>query len=212
MAEDAAVQRILARVGELPAMPDVVSEVLRLTDDASTDMAKVSETIQADPALTAKLLRVANSSYYGMKQYVGTLKLALVILGVREVRNIVLGISVFESLKGEGDAAEAAMHIWDRSLETGGVAKSLGTNMRLGLQGEEFISGLLSDVGRMVLIRELGKEYANLLKELRDKPIKLCQAELDEIGCTHADLAMALAASWSQIGRASCRERVCVGV
>ncbi len=197
MAEAAAVERILSRVGELPAMPDVVSEVLRLTDDASADMSKVSETIQSDPALTAKLLRVANSSYYGMKQYVGTLKLALVILGVREVRNIVLGISVFESLKGDGLAAEAAQDIWKRSLEIGGVGKALGANMGLGLQGEEFISGLLSDIGRMVLIRELGGEYAKLLESLGDNPLELCQVELEMVGCTHADLAMAMAASWS---------------
>lgn len=197
MPENAIVERILMRVGELPAMPDVVSEVLRLTDDTSADMDQVSAAIQADPALTAKMLRVANSSYYGMKQYVGTLKLALVILGVREVRNIVLGISVFESLKGEGVAAEVAGKIWDRSLEIGGVAKGLGANMGLGLQGEEFISGLLSDIGRMVLIRELGEEYVEMLSRLGDDPLALCDAELEEVGCTHADLAMALAASWS---------------
>ena len=80
-------EKLLANVGDLPAMPEVVSEVLRLTDDPDTAMAQVSDVIQRDPALTAKILKVSNSPYYGMKQYVGTLKLAIVILGVREVRN-----------------------------------------------------------------------------------------------------------------------------
>ena len=111
MIDKKAVDRIIARVGDLPAMPAVVSEVLRVTDDPATAMSEVSSIVQADPALTAKILRVSNSSYYGMKQYVGTLKLALVILGVREVRNIVLGITVFETLKNEKSDVKLAEDI-----------------------------------------------------------------------------------------------------
>ena len=85
-------------VGDLPAMPAVVSEVLRITEDPKVDMQVVGRVIESDPAMAGKILKVSNSSYYGMKQFVGTLKMALVILGVREVRNIVLGISVFEAI------------------------------------------------------------------------------------------------------------------
>ena len=178
-------------------MPSVVAEVLRLADDPDSDIARISEIIQADPAMTAKILRVSNSPYYGMKQYVGTLKLAMVILGVREVRNIVLGITVFEVLRDPKTDAGIVRDIWDSSLKLAAVAKNLGTRMGLGLQGEEFITGLLSDMGKMVLLRTLGTVYASVLKDSGNSVEQLCSREMEEVGCTHADLAMALAVRWN---------------
>lgn len=197
MAEQNVVNRIIARVGELPAMPAVVSEVLRVSNDPTTDMSRLSNTIQADPALTAKILKVSNSPYYGMKQYVGTLKLALVILGVREVRNIVLGICVFETLKSEKSNIEITRHIWEQSLQIAGLAKKLGESVGLGLQGEEFISGLLSDVGKMVLLQLGEEQYTKMLKQYENNPPELCNMELQEYGCTHADVTMALSVNWN---------------
>lgn len=191
------VDRIVSCVGDLPAMPSIVAETLRLTDDPKTDIARISEIIQADPAMTAKILRVSNSPYYGMKQYVGTLKLAMVILGVREVRNIVLGISVFEVLSDGKSDSNTVRDIWDYSLKLAAVAKNLGSRLGLGLQGEEFITGLLSDMGKMVLLRTLGKVYATMLKENALSPTQLCLREMEEAGCTHADVAMALAIRWN---------------
>jgi len=99
MNTDKNIEKIVAQVGDLPAVPKVVGDVLSMTEDPSVPMARVGEVIQRDPALTAKILRIGNSPYYGMRQYVATLKLALVILGAREVRNIVVGIAVLDTLR-----------------------------------------------------------------------------------------------------------------
>ncbi len=178
-------------------MPAVVSEVLRMTEDPASELAQVGRTVQADPALTAKILRVANSSYYGMKQYVGTLKLALVILGVREIRNIVLGISVFETLRSKSDDVRTGQEIWSHSLRVAAIAKSLGAEMGLGLQGEEFITGLLHDIGKMVLLCQLGKGYARIYDEYKNDQQALYTVEQEEFGFTNADVAMALARRWN---------------
>jgi len=178
-------------------MPAVVSDVLRITEDPASEMSQVSQKIQSDPALTAKILRVANSSYYGMKQYVGTLKLALVILGVREIRNIVLGISVFETLRAKGADVRIGQEIWAHSLRVGAIAKNLGTEMGLGLQGEEFITGLLHDIGKMVLLCQLGDDYARFYEEYKNDQQTLYTVELEEFGFTNADVAMALARRWN---------------
>ncbi len=191
------VEQIVSCVGDLPAMPAIVAEVLKATDDPKSDIARISDAIQEDPAMTAKILRVSNSSYYGMKQYVGTLKLAAVILGVREIRNIVLGISVFEAIKSDKTDATLVQDIWDVSLKVASIAKKLGESMGLGLQGEEFISGLLCNIGKVVLLHNLGKVYPPILRECGNNWRALCNAELQELGCDHADLAMALATRWN---------------
>lgn len=197
MDREAAVERVIACVGDLPAMPAVVAEVLELTEDPSSQMSDLSRIIQSDPALTAKILRVSNSSYYGMKQYVSTLKLALVILGVREIRNIVLGISVFETLRQHGADVNTAGEIWAHSLRVAGIAKKLAEHMGFGLEGEEFICGLLHDIGKMVLLCQLGKEYAAVYKTHKANQQGLYEAELMEFGFTNADAAMALASRWN---------------
>lgn len=190
-------EELISVVGELPAMPAVVSEVLRMTEDPKVEMGKVGKVIEGDPAMAAKILKVSNSSYYGMKQFVGTLKLALVILGVREVRNIVLGVSVFEAFKDSKTDMKLAQDIWDDSLRIAGLSKKLSGGLILGLQGEEFISGLLANIGRMIMLKQAPVEYGDLLRDLASEPAALCTAERETYGYTHADAASALAAHWS---------------
>ena len=197
MTDEATIARIVSRVGDLPSMPEVVSKVLHLTDSPTATMAEVSETIESDPAMTAKILRVSNSSYYGMRQHVGTLKLALVILGVREVRNIVLGISVFDSLKDDRVEAAIVQDIWNNSLKVAALAKGLAKEMRFVAQGEEFVAGLLSDIGKLVLFRHFGTRYSEQHQAHRLDWKGLCAAESRLAGCTHADIAMALALRWN---------------
>jgi HD-like signal output (HDOD) protein len=197
MTAEVTLETVIAKVGDLPAMPAVVSEVLRKTEDPAVDLGEVCRIIESDPALAAKILQVSNSSYYGMKQYVSTLKLALVILGVREVRNIVLGVSVFETLKGGAHDAKVAHNIWNNSLQIAGIAKKLSTHLALGMQGEEFIAGLLADTGKMLMLHLLGKPYEDLLHSRGGDAMALLDAEMEVFDYTHADAATALARKWS---------------
>lgn len=191
-------EKAITKAGDLPAVPAVVSEVLRLTDDANVALQAVSDVIQRDPAITAKLLRVSNSPYYGMKQAVGTLKLALVILGVREVRNIVLGISVMDALRnGRTERLLEKHDFWNHSALVGGLARKLGTQFRLGLQGEDFIAGLLHDIGKLVLWRQLGEAYESVFVGSGGHSMRLCKAERAAFGFDHADAAAVLANKWN---------------
>ncbi|MBI4556527.1 MAG: HDOD domain-containing protein [Candidatus Hydrogenedentes bacterium] len=190
-------ERVVSRAGDLPAIPEVVADVLRLTSDPTTAMAEIGETVQRDPALTAKILRVSNSPYYGMKQYVGTLKLALVILGVREVRNIVLGISVFSTLQNDRMEHLWVQSLWNHSVTVAALARKLGSHLKLPMHGEDFIGGLLHDIGKMLLWRQLGKSYTEVYRQSGGASEKLCAAEEAKFGFNHADAAAALARYWN---------------
>jgi HD-like signal output (HDOD) protein len=190
-------ERILSRVGDLPAMPATAAEVLRLADDPDTDMNQIGDALQRDPGLTAKILRVSNSSYYGMRQYVGTLRLALVILGVREIRNIVLGVSLFESLRDDATESVLKQDFWSHSFSAASVCKELGSKLKLKLQGEDFIAGLLHDIGKLVLCRQLGDKYAKLYRKANGDQGRVLILEKEELGLTHADAGAALCAKWN---------------
>lgn len=197
MSKRSSVEKVVAKLGDLPAMPDVVAGVMELTADANVAVSEVSALIERDPALTAKLLKVSNSSYYGMRQVVGTLKLALVILGVREVRNIVVGISVLESLK---DATTEKLLVreglWNHSILVASYSKKLGSHLELGLQGEDFIAGLLHDIGKLVLWKQMHEDYVDVYKAAHDDGIPLHEMEFEQFGFDHADAASAVAEAW----------------
>ncbi len=189
--------KVIGRFGDLPAMPSIVAELLRATDDPTVELGDVGAIIQRDPALTAKLLKVSNSPYYGMKQYVGTLKLALVILGVREIRNIVLGIVVADTLHDEKFITLLAKDFWNHAFLVAGVARKLSETLGLSNQGEAFTSGLLHDIGKLLLIRQIGAPYAQLFKKSGGNSLPLCAAEEVEYGFNHTDAAAALANGWN---------------
>lgn len=190
------VEKIIERVGDLPAAPAVVAEVLQLTDNPMTDMEAVRKVIERDPGVAARILRVSNSAYYGMKQYVGTLKLALVILGVREIRNIVLGVSIYESFAEAIAACPPLQRFWPHAFLVGGLSRRLAARMGLKMGGEAFVGGLLHDMGKLVLLRQLHDRYANVLERAGGAGEALCEVERRELGFTHADAGAALAHQW----------------
>lgn len=190
-------QKTVDRIGDLPSMPELVAEVLQLSNDPNSDVARIAEVISHDPGLTAKILRVSNSPYYGMRQYVGTLKLAMVILGIREVRNIVLGVSLFDSLRSEKAESILAADFWSHSFMVGALARKLSDQIKINVQGEEFIAGLLHDIGKMVLCRQKGDDYGPIYDKTGGHGVPLCDAEREAFGFTHCDVAAALAEKWN---------------
>ncbi len=185
-------------VGDLPALPSVVAEAMEITDDATSAIGQISQVIERDPGLSAKILKVSNSPFYGMKQYVGSLKLALVILGVRELRNILIGVTVFDALRANSHGSSVLRDFWPHSFWVGAMCKRVGAALSLGLQGEDFIAGLLHDVGKLVLLRGMGTTYDAVLRPVVDiRSDERCQAEIKALGFDHADAGGALAVQWN---------------
>lgn len=192
------IHRAIGKIRNLPAIPEVVSKVLSMTNEPDVALSDVSGIIEQDPGLSAKILRISNSPYFGMKQVVGTLKLASVILGVKEIRNIVLGVSAIECLRTP--STEILMNkygYWKHSLLVAGMAKGLGVELKLNKEGEAFIAGLLHDIGKMVLWREMEGSYVALFKSADGHSEPLCKKEREAYDFNHADAAAVLASKWN---------------
>jgi len=188
--------RIVERMGDLPAVPAVVSDALLLTQDPDSSMDDVAKVIERDPGLTARILRVSNSPYFGMRQHVGSLKLAAVILGVREIRNIVLGVSLVDALRDPATDRILTDRFWRDSFRVASLSKLLGEVHSLKCQGEDFIAGLLHGIGKMALCRHMQQDYSRLLSETANDD-DLAEHERAEFGFSHADVAAALGTRWN---------------
>jgi putative nucleotidyltransferase with HDIG domain len=188
--------KVVGRLQDLPPMPEAVQEAMRLMESPNADASEISAAIERDPALTAKFLKLSNSSYYGLKRQVSSIRLALVVLGMREVRNVLLGMAAFDVAHGRIQGDPLIQDLWRHSLEVAALSKKLGAELHLGLQGEDFVAGLLHDVGKAVMLFQFGQKYRDLgRKATPEEPLHV--REKSEFEINHAEVGAALLQHWS---------------
>lgn len=161
--DEQAVQRFRAEViarKNLPTIPTVLARILQLVERDSTSGRELIEVIEHDQALTAKMLRLANSAFFGQSRKVATIPRAVVLLGFTTVRNLALGVKVWDAL-GAGMSRARLEELWGHAVAVAIATKALTARLRVGDPDEAFTAGLLHDAGRLVMSMRLRDEYWN---------------------------------------------------
>lgn len=192
-------QLLLERVldsPQLPSLPAIALEIISLVQEDEADVDKIAETISLDPALSSKMLKTVNSSFYGLPKTVASVHQAVIVLGLNSVKTLALGFSLVNNLTDAGGEGFDHMAFWRRSLFCATAAKQLCERLHIVQAEEVFIASLLQDVGMMALAQVLGEEYVEVVKQSGEDHRKLSQAERDKLGGDHTDIGAALAESW----------------
>jgi len=177
----------------LPPMPVVATRVMRelMNPEASADsLAKVVET---DQALVTRILKIANSAFYGCARKVGSIQLAIVVLGFNTLKNLVIATST-KSLYQKQSPAEQAL--WEHSLAVGIASHVLAMAFSPGNLDNAFTVGLLHDIGKLIFLQQDPEGYSSLLEE-RAPGAPSCEPEQNAFGFTHAHVGAALMNRWS---------------
>jgi len=182
---------IASRALTLYSRPTVAMEVVRLTEEPRVDARALKECVAKDPALTCKVLRVVNSSLYGLHQPVADLNQAISLIGIKPLKLLVLGFNLPDALFAEVAARELQWY-WTNTLTRAVAARLLAEQLWNQSGDEAFIAGLLQDIGILVLLRELGEPYAKFLTGVIDEKCHLASLELDTLGFDHVQLSAAL--------------------
>lgn len=180
----------------LPSLPAIAMQVLELANKDDADIAEIAKVITKDAALSSKVLRTVNSSFYGRSQKVSTISHAMVILGLQSVKTLVLGFSLVTSLsKNKSKGGFKHVDYWKRSIYAAAAARSIATRCKQ-LQSEEcFLAGLLMDIGMLVLDQTLGADYAVLVQG-SPSHADLAKAEDKALQMNHAEVSGMLAEFW----------------
>lgn len=189
------VEQMAARAAALYTRPTVALEIVRLTSEPQVDPRVLKELLERDPALTGKILRVVNSSFFSLRREVADLNQALTVLGNKPLRLLVLGFSLPDQLFAEM-AAEQLRWYWRTTLTRAVAARQLATELWRISGDEAFIAGLMHDVGILALLRELGEPYAKLLSGVIHQQSDLAALERDSMGFDHVELSAALMKQW----------------
>jgi len=190
------VDDLARRAGRLFSLPAVAVEVLRLTEDPGVEAAKIKECIEKDPAITVRILRVVNSSLFGPAQKVDNLGQAVAMLGIKPLKMLVLGFSLPPDLFAD-IAADQLRRYWLRTLTKAVLCRGICQTLAQQSGDEAFLTGLLSDIGQLVLIQELGEPYTKLLEEVERDRLELATVERHALGIEHASLSAAMLRQWA---------------
>jgi len=191
--------QLLARIRQcpsLPSLPTIALEVLELAQREGVDIAEIARIISKDPALSSKILRTVNSSFYGRSQSISQVSQALVILGLQSVKTLVLGFSLVSNLKKAGQG-KGFKHLdyWRRSIYAATAGKTLAARVHVVQAEECFLAALLQDIGMLVLDQVLNDEYGHIYEKATTHR-QLVAVEKQILGMTHADVTGFLAEQW----------------
>ncbi|QDT01452.1 HDOD domain-containing protein [Adhaeretor mobilis] len=186
---------LVRRSSSLYTLPAVAAEVLRLTECPQVDAQALKECIERDPALTAKVLRVVNSSLFGLSSGVSDLNQAVAMLGVKPLKLLVLGFSLPENLF-VNVAAEELQWYWRTTLARAVAAREISEHV-FGKSGNDaFLAGLLQGIGILALLGELGATYAEFISRVIAEQGDLSGIEDAALGFDHRELTAALLTQW----------------
>ena len=179
----------------LPSLPTIALQVLDLAQRSDADIAEIARIISRDPALSTKILRTVNSSFYARSQNVGTISQALVILGLQSVKTLVLGFSLVSNLSKLRGKGFDHVAFWKHSIYSATAAKAIATRIGLVQQEESFLAALLMDLGMLVLDQVLGEAYSEIHAKTTSHE-ELAGSERETLGMTHADVGGYLTSQW----------------
>jgi len=189
------IDSLLDRAQRLYSLPGVAMKVLELTRNPQVDTPALKRCIENDPALTSKILRVVNSSLFGLSREVSDLQQALALLGTKPLKLLVLGFSLPSGLFG-GMSADALQLYWRRTLTKAVAARELSESVWQMPGDDAFIAGLLQDLGVLVLLQELGDPYARFLEKVVACGKDIMEWEIQAMGFEHTALSSRLLEHW----------------
>jgi putative nucleotidyltransferase with HDIG domain len=170
--------------------------MIELVDNPKTSAASLARLICADQALTARILKLANSAYYGFPREISTVNQAIVVLGFNAVKDTGLSLSVFDMFKdGPSTSGFDITRFWEHSMAAGIGARLCARRTAPGLVGEGFVAGLLHDIGKVVFRQYFPREFGQIL-DLVTQGCSLDDAEMQILGCSHAQVGAWLVEKW----------------
>jgi HD-like signal output (HDOD) protein len=191
-------RRTVESIANLPTLPTVLERITRLLQNPRTSAEEVGRAITTDQSLSAKVLRLVNSAFYGFPGRIGTITHAIVILGFATIKNIVLTASIFDAFKKRGRTIEGfdMEKFWMHSIACGAASQSLAKIVGFENKEECFIAGLVHDLGKVVLYQYLTEQFEQITSSIREHDGLFYDTELSLFEFTHQDVGGFLAEHW----------------
>jgi putative nucleotidyltransferase with HDIG domain len=187
----------LQAIENLPTLPIVAQQVMKLVASPNANMAQIAAVVSRDQAIAARVVRLVNSAFYGMRSRVGSIQHAIVVLGLNVVKNLVVGVSVVKMFE---DSAQASIfdrqQFWVHTFACARAARLLAERTGRSEPEDYFVAGLLHDIGILVLDQFFHPRFVDILGLSIRERIEYNDAERRVLGLNHGEVGAVLAQKW----------------
>ena len=187
----------LSSLKNIPTLPHILLQLIKTCNADSGSLKEISRIIEKDPALTSRILRLVNSAYYSKNHRIGSVDGAVGFLGTNAIKNIAICSSVHEVFqKVKSRSGFNLKHFWWHSLRCAILAKLIAKKQNFHDPDEAFLSGMLHDLGKIILWVNFPEQYADLLEKRKGRPDLILAGET-QFGANHAEIGAWLLNKWN---------------
>jgi HD-like signal output (HDOD) protein/CheY-like chemotaxis protein len=192
------IKRLVVEMDKIPSVPAVYSEMVEKLKREDVSIDEIGSVISKDLAITAKLLKLVNSAFFGLCRQVASPSEAAAYLGIDTMKALVLGVNAFERFEGTRIQGLAIEKLWAHSLEVAGASRRIieSANVPRIYLDESFVAGMLHDIGKVVFAINLPSEYGQALARAQAEQVPLYRVEEEIFGANHADVAGYVLSLW----------------
>lgn len=188
---------IRSKKTNLPTLPVIVNNILTIAKDDRTSADNLAEFVCKDQAITNKILRLANSAYYGLMREVDSISRAISIIGFNEVISLTIGMSVISAFRQKEDRNAFNMRdFWIHSIGCAFASKGIAKKLGFSAAEQIFLNGLLHDTGKIIFALYFSEEYHEVIEEAKKSQEPLHRKEMQILGINHAALSGLLMEMW----------------
>jgi putative nucleotidyltransferase with HDIG domain len=189
---------LIEETKDLPALPQVTMEVARLVDSPNASAPKVAQAMAKDQVLTAQVLKMANSAFYGAPRKISTVTDAIVLLGMHTIRNMTLAVSCQDVLDAEVISYSIRRgDLWKHSMCVAFAAQQIAKLAEYKITEEAFVAGLLHDIGKVLISTYLSGSFGEVMAHAKQMNQSFSSAEHDILGFDHAEVGARLTEHWN---------------
>ena len=194
---DLSVQEVVEKCPQFHSLPEIYNRLNAAINNPHSSIRTVSDIISTDAGISLKLLKLVNSAFYGYPSEIDSISKAVVLVGTKQLRDLVLATSVMRTFKNIPAELINLEDFWKYSISCGVGAKIMGFFMKERNQERLFVSGILHDVGRLVMLNAFPREMTTTINYAKDEKIPLIEAEKKFFGFDHAQVGNELISLWN---------------
>ncbi|HSW40309.1 MAG TPA: response regulator [Acidobacteriota bacterium] len=196
---DEKMKKLLSGIGTLPSLPVQYIKIANELQNSETSIQRVGRIIACDPAMTAKVLQMANSAFFGLQRRLSNAEEAVTYLGIDRIQQLVLIVHAFSQFRPPQESRFSIDLLWEHSLSTAALAKTISSKEGWGKKDEDtaYTAGLLHDIGLLILASRLSEPHARAVDLAASENIPLHAAEQEILSTTHAEIGGCLFSLWN---------------
>ena len=196
--EDESIKRIVSQTETLPSLPAVYTEVITELQSSEPSVQKVGEIISADLAMTAKILQVVNSAFFGLVRKISNPKEAVMLLGTETIKALVLSVKIFSEFNQKKFAWFSFDELFNHSMSVSMFAQTISKQEHLdqNLVNNSMMAGMFHDLGKLILVTNFQEPYKKVLTEAAETQQNIWDLEIEQFGASHAEVGAYLMGLW----------------